>query len=281
MIPYSFEDKNWDKIPEELSKLSRWIAWKYINKKYFDGVYRLTKVPISVVTHANFKRIVDECVSLSDLKKIFKAYRGDDLWAGIGFSSHGDENILVLDFDDCLDNLQIKSDVLKNLIYQLNSYTEISPSGKGLRVFVKYNSTDKIFYSFQVISERGVDFCNTYKCKGIEIWNKNKFATVTGKIFDENLNKINSNDIIINDFLNQSRITLENFFASLKLKPKRPKREKILIEDCSYFVDEENFWDFEEEYYSMYNEDEYEDPFNYVNTRSLKDGTYQDNTPLV
>jgi len=277
---YSFNEENWENIPKELASLKRWIIWKYVDKKYFDGVYRTTKVPVSAVTHSNFSRTEDECLDLENIKKVYRAYKHDDIWAGIGFSSHGNENIVVLDFDDCLEDSKIKSKFLKDFIYNLNSYTEISPSGKGVRIFVNYNTEEKIFYSFQVISNRGVDLCNNFNSKGIEIWNKNKFATVTGNLFDKNLNKINSNNVILEDFLLNAKQTLEKFLESIKNRPKRNLNKKTKIQGCSLLLEEDNFWDEEEEQYLNYNEDDYEDPFEYVNSKSLQDGTYQDNTPL-
>ena len=278
---YTFNENNWINIPNDLACLSRWIVWKYVNKKYFDGIYRITKVPISAVTHANFKRIENECLTLNEIAKVYKAYKGDDKWAGVGFSSHGTENVLVLDFDECLEDSKIKSNLLKDFIYQLNSYTEISPSGKGIRIFVKYKTREKIFYSFQVISNRGVDLCKNFGCKGIEIWNKNKFATVTGNLFDLNLNKLNTNNLFVEEFVSKCNKTLEEFLESIKSLPRRKRKEKVNIEDCAHFSEEENYWNDEEEHYSLYNDDEYEDPFEYVNSKSLKDGTYQDNTPLT
>jgi primase-polymerase (primpol)-like protein len=281
-MPYSFNDSNWSNIPSELANLKRWIAWKYIDKEYPDGVIRTTKVPISVVTHKNFRRDTNECVSLNELKLIYKTYKYDDFWAGIGFSSHGDENILVLDFDDCLnENNEFKSQDLKDLIYSLRSYTEISPSGKGIRVFTCLETDKKIFYSFQVISKRGVELCNKFGCKGIELWNKNKFATVTGNFLDKNLDKIVKNDLVVNDFIVSAENTFNDFIESIKHLPRRKINKKNQIKDCDDFEDEENYFDNEEEFYSCYNEDEYEDPFTYVNSKSLINGSYEDNTPLT
>lgn len=277
---YSFDEKNWDNIPKELASLRRWIIWKYVDKKYFDGIYRTTKVPVSPVTHSNFSRTEEECLDLENTKRVYRAYKHDDIWAGIGFSSHGNENIVVLDFDDCLENFKIKSKSLESFIYNLNSYTEISPSGKGVRIFVKYSTPDKIFYSFQVISNRGTDLCTNFNSKGIEIWNKNKFATVTGNLYDNHLDRINSNDLILEDFLSKSKETLENFLESIKNRPKRNSKRKEKLQDCSALLEEDNFWEGEEEQYINYNEDDYEDPFEYINPKSLQDGTYQDNTPL-
>lgn len=281
-MPYHFNDSNWAYIPAELANLKRWIAWKYIDKEYPDGVMRITKVPRSVITHKNFKRNTNECVTLNELKSIYKTYKYDDFWAGIGFSSHGNENILVLDFDDCLnENNDFKSQSLKDLIYSLGSYTEISPSGKGIRVFVVFETDKKIFYSFQVISKRGVELCNKFACKGIELWNKDKFATVTGNLLDKNLDKIVKKDLITNEFIVSAEKTYSDFIESIKHLPRRKINKKSEIKECDEFEDEENYFDNEEEFYACYNEDEYEDPFAYVNSKSLINGSYEDNTPLT
>ena len=60
--------------------------------------------------------------------------------------------------------------------------------------------------------------------------------------------------------------------------------ESKLFIDCktaNLVEDEENFFENEEEFHLCYNDDEYEDPFDYANSKSLLNGSYEDNTPLT
>jgi len=220
---YSFDSNNLGNIPNQMSNLKRWILWKAIDDSYANFLYEEslrafcdftfplkkrivegrigTKKPISPITKKVFRRSLDECCHLDEIHKIYETIGDKTSW-GIGFSSHGNEDILVLDFDRCLDkNRKIISKNLENFIYKLDNYTEISPSYIGLRVFLYFKTIKKINRSFSIESKIGKDICEKYSCKGIELWNKDKFATVTGNLYDKNLNKIKNNNLIIDEFI--------------------------------------------------------------------------------
>ena len=86
--------------------------------------------------------------------------------AGIGFVFHEQDPYIGIDIDDCLDpdNLALTKEA-ENLLNRFNSYTEISPSGMGLHIYLK---SDAAFDG---------------KRKGnVELYSRKRFFTVTGKI---------------------------------------------------------------------------------------------------
>ena len=72
-----------------------------------------------------------------------------------------DDPFVAIDIDHCLNDSGI-TDEAKAIIKTLDSYTEISPSGTGIRIFVKGTIPRNIK-------------------KGIEIYSHDSYVTVTGQ----------------------------------------------------------------------------------------------------
>lgn len=117
------------RIPNEMTEYKQWVLWRRVA---MDG--RLTKMPISPwsgkaaacdkpQTWTTFRHA---CVAL-------KRFRAD----GIGFVFTSGDPFCGIDLDKCRDkNGRISQDSL-NLIHQIGSYAEISPSGDGVHIIVR------------------------------------------------------------------------------------------------------------------------------------------------
>jgi len=114
-------------IPQELKDKNQWVVWSWESR---DGKW--TKPPYNPMTGkpasvSNPEDWVDFSTALYGVKY------GD--WDGIGFVLSGD--YVGVDFDNIvLDDGEIKEPA-KTQIFRLNSYTEISPSGRGVKVLIK------------------------------------------------------------------------------------------------------------------------------------------------
>jgi hypothetical protein len=118
---------NYDAIPTELQALLIWLLWHY---EIING--RWTKVPL----------IADESrrKAASDKPKTWRSFadakRFAELASGIGLCLT--ENYCGFDLDCCRD---LESGLIapwaERIVEILNSYTEVSPSGTGLRIIVK------------------------------------------------------------------------------------------------------------------------------------------------
>jgi hypothetical protein len=114
-----------DNIPEELRRRNQWLNWREQAGK--DG--KPTKVPHGTdgkpanVTDPNTYMTFEEAVSHSD--KIGFAFTPDDPYTGT-------------DLDHCRDpeTGEVESWALE-IVHELGSYTEVSPSGTGLHMIVK------------------------------------------------------------------------------------------------------------------------------------------------
>jgi AAA domain len=125
------------KIPDELKVHDHWVVWKYetrggkATKPLYDvqtGEYAKSNDPS---TWTSFERAVAAADVLS----------GND-FEGVGFVPRGTD-IVGLDFDGVVCEGVVESYVLEILRLCGNPYAEISPSGNGLRAFIRCSSPPK------------------------------------------------------------------------------------------------------------------------------------------
>ncbi len=149
---------NYNNIPEELRKLSQWCLWKYEDI----GAEKPTKVPYNPKGfHAN----VNDPNTWASFEEVFNivSLAGYD---GIGFIFSDNDPYSFIDLDDTKGDA-VKVEKQMNVYREFDSYSEISPSGKGLHIIIKGK-----------ISQGR-------KRSGIEIYSSQRYATMTGNVFNE------------------------------------------------------------------------------------------------
>lgn len=145
--------------PAELARRPQWVAWRLTPR---EGEPKPTKVPYDARTGrlasttdpntwASFEEAAAFCAS-------------HDWASGVGYVLSPDDPYVGIDLDSCRDPHSARLEAwAKAIVKRLNSYTEISPSGTGLRIFV-----------------RG-DLPPHGRRKGqIEIYSQARFLTITG-----------------------------------------------------------------------------------------------------
>lgn len=161
------EHYDFNAIPSELKALPQWILWKSIEK---GGRY--TKVPYQVdgeMAQANNRR------TWSTFATAVKFYLESD-YDGIGFVFSRQDNYIGIDIDNCVVDGEPNT-FATEIIDTLDSYTEFSPSGKGLHIIVKGGLPQNVL---------GTGRKNTQH--GLEIYSYGRYFTFTG-------NRENSNDV--------------------------------------------------------------------------------------
>ncbi len=106
-------------IPAALTKLPRWIVWD-ANKVPFDAQTATPASSVDPATWTTFNRACGRYVS--------------DSFAGVGFMLGN--GIVGIDLDDCVRDGVIEP-WAQAIINNLNSYTELSPSGRGVHVLIR------------------------------------------------------------------------------------------------------------------------------------------------
>lgn len=157
-------------LPEELTAVPRWICWQYQSKS---SGSKPTKVPVQPHAQANARGLTDWQSSPSrwmTYEDAVAAYRANADLAGIGFVLTPDLNLVGLDLDGAIDaNTAEVADWALQHVKEFDTYTEVSPSGEGLRMFV-----------FGQLPE-GVP----HNVKPREIYTSGRWLTITGRVWNE------------------------------------------------------------------------------------------------
>jgi hypothetical protein len=150
---------NTEAIPAELRRRDQWVVWAYQ-----DRGGKPTKVPMGV--GGELASSTDPA-TWSSFQVALRAAEQMDA-AGVGFVFTPDDPYCGIDLDDCLIDGKPTSRAW-SLIDELGTYCEVSPSGKGVKLFGRG-------------SKPGAK-CRTRKVEGmreIELYDQGRFFTVTG-----------------------------------------------------------------------------------------------------
>ena len=115
--------------PAELRRLHQWVLWKYETR---DG--KLTKPPYQGNGYPASSTDPDTWVSFDDALAAYHA--GGGTFSGIGVVVREENGLVGIDLDHCVDPETGIEDWAQAIVDALDSYTEISPSGTGLRIFI-------------------------------------------------------------------------------------------------------------------------------------------------
>jgi hypothetical protein len=155
-----------ENIPQELCEHKQWVVWCKVKRKG-----KLTKVPLDPKTGGAASST--DSSTWGTFEQAIQTCRNDSKLAGVGFVFTMDDSFCGVDLDDSIssDNGQLKP-WAQSIINQLDSYTEISPSGSGVKVFLKArkpgNRCRKVYHDGEV-----------------EIYDRDRFFTLTGRRLQE------------------------------------------------------------------------------------------------
>ncbi len=164
-----------ENIPAELSDIPQWLVWRGEWIAPHNGkAGKLNKVPFQI---GGGKARVNDSATWATFPAALRAYLdsqdpkfGTAPFSGLGFVLTRENGIVGLDFDDVIDpeTGELKPSMIA-IIESLNSYTEVSPSGTGLRIFVR----GKLPPSGRV---RGQSDGSKF-----EVYDGGRYVTVTGR----------------------------------------------------------------------------------------------------
>lgn len=162
-------------IPAYLKENACWCAWKYEERTKSNGETYLTKVPKNPHTSNNASST--NPATFADYETA-RACMTASNFDGVGVGVF--DGLCGVDIDHCINENGELSAMASEIIEAMDTYTEISPSGTGLRMFFLapgYSYDDKVYY---------INNPNTNKDgERLEIYvagMTNKFMTVTGNV---------------------------------------------------------------------------------------------------
>jgi hypothetical protein len=188
-------------IPSPLPRFSQWVTYREVP----DGKGKPTKVPY--IAGTNQRASTTDPATWTSLENALALKNGD---AGIGFVLTLDAGIVGIDIDGCRNPLTGEITTWgKRIVERLRTYTEISPSGEGLHLFVN-----------------GVLPAGARKSGSLEMYASGRFFTVTGDRLDGAPDTIEQGDVAWLHRLLAARVF---DFA------KNPKLENLLNGDASSY----------------------------------------------
>ena len=149
----------YEKLLQELKDYTYFCGWKYETR---NG--SRTKVPKSVKGHNADNSNLDDFCGFSEIIGHIGKYDG------IGIAITGD--MAAIDIDHCIEDGKL-SDMAEEIVSKVNTYTEIRPSGTGIRLIGKT-------HGFNYDKEKYYIKNRKY---GLEVYaarDKGQFVTITG-----------------------------------------------------------------------------------------------------
>jgi len=159
---------SFEKVPAALKSYDQWVLWKYIDR---DG--ERSKCLFQVNGRPAKTNDPDTWTAFVEAEQMSK--RGG--WEGIGFVFSDEDPFCGIDLDACLDPATNKVHPwAMKWIRKFDSYTEVSPSGTGVKIFCRASNPRG---SGKKKDLNGDPIGG--KTPGVEIYDKLRFFCVTGK----------------------------------------------------------------------------------------------------
>jgi primase-polymerase (primpol)-like protein len=155
-----------DNIPHVLRVYQRpqWVCWRY---EYRQAGKKPDKKPINAKTLGYAGPRWPNSWSTFDTAyaTYLRHYQADTPGRldGVGFFLSAEDPFVAVDLDDCVDEHEISSNALE-VIQALQSYSEISPSGRGIRILVAAPA-----------------LIDNFKSREVEIYMHSRYVTLTGQ----------------------------------------------------------------------------------------------------
>ena len=196
---------NVENIPNSLKEIAAWVCWREVPAK--NPKAKARKVPINLATLANASSTDPSTWgTFEEAVDAFMSARNPEL-AGIGFVFSEADEFTGIDADDCRNPETGELDsATAELVRLVDSYTEVSPSLKGIKIYVKAKlSGDGNSFEFQ-----GREY---------QIYDTGRYFAVTGLILPDSALAIWPRQQVIDSLL------LPNARSTAPAAPPKPRAE--------------------------------------------------------
>jgi len=148
-------------VPACLRERAQWVCWEYVER---DGKW--TKCPISPTKGG--KASSTDPATWGTFDQAIAACQAAGL-EGVGFVFSADDPFAGVDLDKCIDQTTgLPKPWARTILDRLDGYSEISPSGAGVKIFVR-------------ASKPGPRCKTGYEDGAIEMYDRDRFFTTTGQ----------------------------------------------------------------------------------------------------
>jgi hypothetical protein len=152
-------------VPDDLAEFDSWVLWR---PEVRDG--KKTKIPYTVKGRRASVSDSRDWAPFEVALNQWRRYPGG--YSGLGFVFSESDPFAGIDLDDCLDGEELKEWARGMVERFSDTYMEISPSGCGLKIWVRGVLPENV-PGAKVKDENG----------GIEIYDRGRYFAVTGRAF--------------------------------------------------------------------------------------------------
>lgn len=181
------------RVPSELREHDRWVCWRFEDR---EG--KPTKVPYDAVS--GLRASTTDQTTWHGFETAVAAFEGGG-YEGVGFVFAEGGGFCGIDLDDCIGEDGVISDGALAIIARFGSYSEISPSGRGVKIFIRGIKPEGARSKVRTVPGT----------KAVEVYDHGRFFTVTG-------GHVEGTPIAVND----RQAELETFCR--EIFPPEPKR---------------------------------------------------------
>ncbi len=193
-------------IPEGMKEQRKWVGFKLI---YKEGQEKPVKLPVCPHSGKGASSVNSEdWGSFDEAVAACKKY----MCSGVGYVFNGD-GVVGIDIDGCIGENGEFNDIAKEIMAMTGSYTELSPSKRGIHIYVKGKLDKAVKHSES----------------GVELYSTARYFTVTGDRIGECSVVLDGQDVI--DFIS----------AKYGKKPKEStvfKAKNVILSDVNLSDDE-------------------------------------------
>jgi Primase C terminal 2 (PriCT-2) len=164
-------------IPLALRERAQWVLFRLDPKE--EKPEELTKVPYTNIDAKGKKykaRANDPTTWIPFDEAVRRWAASPDVWAGIGYEFSADDPYTGIDLDACLD---LETGIVeqwadKELALLPLTYAEISPSGRGIKLWVETEKPHTLGAADDI-----------HDVGGVEVYSSGRFFAVTGQVFED------------------------------------------------------------------------------------------------
>ncbi len=183
-------------IPAELREVKQWVCWRLVERAPGE---KPAKVPVNPASKREAS--VTNPATWAAYDVALEAFRSDQSLAGVGFVFTAADPFCGVDIDDCRDPITGElGGWAAEIVRQLDTYTEVSPSGTGVKLVLKAEPPGPA----------------TRRNK-IEMYSSARYFTLTGERLPDSPVKVNERQGELAD------LYVTAFGAPKKPEPEKPK----------------------------------------------------------
>ena len=224
MLTTKFEN-----IPSSLRVRPQWVAWKAVPYTTKDGKNKINKIPVDAKTGLGAK--TDDFTTWISFDQAVAHAQTNGL-AGVGFVFCDMDSFTGFDFDNCIDEHGQVHPEVTAFLARLNSYTETSPSGNGIKVFVKAK--------FPLTAGNKIEKTGY----GAECYNTRRYFTVTGHhlaAYPADVLECKEAQVVYTEIFGKPAVVAKPATANVGGTPTNLTEEAQRIREALEFIDPEDY----------------------------------------